>query len=35
MIDLIAGWYHQENYWANGSLLLSGNHYFATFATMI
>ena len=35
MIALIAGWYPQENYWAHGSLLLSGNHHFATFATMI
>jgi hypothetical protein len=35
MIDLIAGWDQQENYSAHGSLLLSGNHHFATFATMI
>jgi hypothetical protein len=30
MITLIAGWYQQEHYWAHGSLLLSGNHHFAT-----
>ena len=30
LIDLIAGWYQQENYWAHGSLLLTGNHHFAT-----
>jgi hypothetical protein len=34
MIALLAGGYQQENYWAHGSLLLSGNHHFATFATM-
>ena len=30
MIDLIAGWDQQENYSPPGSLLLSGNHHFAT-----